>query len=288
MRLHRPEPGQKLFFGSVDDVARPADSYAPIHQESAFCAPCHFGAFNRTEVYSSYSEWLASPYSDPATGQTCQDCHMPPIADSAVFPEQKPADKAYFVFRHQGGVPRDPNTIHTHRMRGATDQDLLQNSVTMVTTAQAAGDELQVTVSITNDKTGHHAPTDVPLRHLILVVQARDGQGNLLPLRDGSTLPDWTGNYAAQPGKVFAKILEDEVTGESPAMAFWASIRVLTDTRIAALATDVTRYSFSAPENGPITVEARLIYRRAFQQLMLWKGWDDPDILMEEETIVAR
>jgi len=34
-----------------------------------------------------------------------------------------------------------------------------------------------------------------------------------------------------------------------------------------------------------VVVEARLVFRRAFQELMRQKGWDDPDILMEEETI---
>ena len=58
------------------------------------------------------------------------------------------------------------------------------------------------------------------------------------------------------------------------------------DTRIAAFATDVSQYTFAAPDDGEITVEARLLFRRAFQELMEQKGWDDPDILMEEGTVV--
>jgi len=34
-------------------------------------------------------------------------------------------------------------------------------------------------------------------------------------------------------------------------------------------------------------VEAHLIFRRAFQQLAEQKGWTDPDIVMEEETVVV-
>jgi hypothetical protein len=34
-----------------------------------------------------------------------------------------------------------------------------------------------------------------------------------------------------------------------------------------------------------VTVEVRLIFRRAYRRLMDWKGWDAPDIVMEEETI---
>jgi len=68
------------------------------------------------------------------------------------------------------------------------------------------------------------------------------------------------------------------------------------DTRLAAFETDVSQYTFAAPvelcsacdhTTHLITVEARLIFRRAFQQLMEWKGWDDPDIVMEQETVVV-
>ena len=285
MRLYRPEGDEQLFFGTLDDVSRPADSYLPLLEESAFCAPCHYGIFDGVAgdmtvadgvlIYSSYGEWLASPYSDPETGQTCQDCHMPPV------------DSEYFVFPERGGLARDSSRIHNHKMLGATDEILLQNSVTMTTTARLEEDQMLVEISITNDKTGHHVPTDSPLRHLILVVEATDAASKTLQLQAGPQLPDWAGNYSDQPGRVFAQVLEDEWTGESPTAAFWRPIRVVTDTRLAAMATDVSTYTFAAPANGPITVEARLIYRRAFQQLMEWKGWTDPDIVMEAETVVV-
>jgi hypothetical protein len=155
----------------------------------------------------------------------------------------------------------------------------------MTTTARLEGDKVLVEVSITNDKTGHNVPTDSPLRHLILVVQATDVTSNVLSLHDGPQLPDWTGNYAGQPGQSYAQILKDEWTGESPTGAFWRPIEVVSDTRLAAMTTDTSRYTFAAPTTGAINVEARLIYRRAFQQLMEWKGWTDPDIVMEAETI---
>ncbi len=281
MRLYRPDEGQQLFFGTFDDVARRV-TYLPLEEESAFCAPCHYGVFDAVDgkyggvvIYNSYGEWLESSYSDPETGQTCQDCHMPTV------------DYDYFVYPALGGLHRDPDRIHDHYMAGASDETLLQNSITMTTTARLKGQEVLVEVSINNDKTGHHVPTGVPLRHIILVVQATDADGNLLPLRDGPVLPDWTGNYAGQSGQYYAKILEDEWTGESPTGAYWRDIRLVEDTRLAAFATDVSQYAFAAPAEGSATVEARLIFRRAFQELMEQKGWDDPDIVMEEETIVV-
>jgi hypothetical protein len=275
IKLHRPEEGQQLFFGNFDDVTRRV-SYLPLEEESAFCAPCHFGVFWDVVVYDSYGEWLRSPYSDPETGQTCQDCHMPL------------AGYDYFVFPEKGGLHRDPERIFSHKMPGAMDEELLQNSVTMTVTARFEGDAVVVQVDITNDRTGHHVPTDFPGPHLILLVEATSGQGQALPLRDGSTVPEWGGEgdpeagyYAGQPGKAYAKVLEELWTEVSPSMAYWNPTRILSDNRIAAFETDTSTYTFAAPGEGEVTVEVTLLFRRAFIQVMDWKDWDAPDIVME-------
>jgi hypothetical protein len=62
MRLYRSEGDQVLFFGTFDDVTRRV-SYLPLEEESAFCAPCHFGVFWDVVVYDSYGEWLRWPTS---------------------------------------------------------------------------------------------------------------------------------------------------------------------------------------------------------------------------------
>jgi hypothetical protein len=64
-------------------------------------------------------------------------------------------------------------------------------------------------------------------------------------------------------------------------------VTIAEDTRLPALTTDSSRYVFRAPKSGSATVQVRLIYRKAFQQLMEWKGWTDPDIVMEEATLHA-
>jgi hypothetical protein len=284
MKLYRPPDGQQVFFGTLVDINRRV-TYSPLEAKSEFCAPCHYGVFGGivgtgsvsggTLIYNSYGEWLDSPYSDPKTGKTCQDCHMPVL------------DTKISVFPERGGIPRDYVPFHNHRMPGAQDENLLQNSVTMTTTAHVQGGAMQVEVSITNDKTGHDVPTDAPLRHMILVVQATGADGQPLALGGGPLLPDWTGNYAGQPGRYYAKILQDEWTGEAPTAAYWRPVHIVEDTRLAAFATDTSRYTFAVPANGPVTVEARLVFRRAFQQLAEQKGWNDPDIVMEEEKIVV-
>ncbi len=284
MRLLRPEndnESQQVFFGTLVDVNR-QDSYLPQLSSSEFCAACHVGVFggvvgmgevtNGTVIYNSYGEWLNSTYSDPNTGQTCQDCHMPQ------------SDSNWFVFPDKGGLVRDYQPLHNHTMLGAADEQFMQNAVTMDAHAERVDDQIQVEVSITNDKTGHDVPTGVPLRSMMLVVEALDADGQPLALLDGSSNPDWAGDYGGLPGKTFAKVLRDDWTGETPTGAFWRPVTLVEDNRIAPLATDSSTYTFEAPD-GAVSVNVRLIYRRAFYALMQQKGWDDPDILMEHATL---
>jgi len=185
-----------------------------------------------------------------------------------------------------GGVERDPMTIHAHTQPGAADVELLQNTVSMTLSAQQIVDRIAVTVAITNTGAGHHVPTDHPARHMLLVVTATERQGQVLPLQRGSTVPGWGGEYAGQPGEVYAKVLRDVATGKSPVVSYWKQTLIESDNRIAALAADTSTYEFAVPQAGaPITVTVTLIFRRAFKSLMEQKGWQTPDIIMEEETL---
>lgn len=282
MQLYRPPDGAQVFFGTLLDVTRRV-SYSPLEAKSEFCAPCHYGVFGGvvgdgqvtggTLIYNSYGEWLDSPYSDPETGKTCQDCHMPVLdTDISVFPER-------------GGIARDYAAFHDHTMPGASDEQFLKEAVTMRSTARHGGDQLQVEVEITNDNTGHHIPTDAPLREMILVVEALDKTGRPLTLSQGPVLPAWSGDYAGQPGKMFSKVLRDKLSGEMPTAAYWRPVEIVQDTRLAALATDTTRYTFDLPAGNAAQVRVRLVFRRANQALMRIKGWTDPDIAMQEAAI---
>jgi len=290
MDIRRPFPKDQdryqLFFGTFDDDNVPQeDTYLPVIRESRFCAPCHLGVFWDTVVYNSFGEWLASPYSDPAGGKTCQQCHTP----APTLLNGKPLTN---VAPGQGGVERDPMTIPAHTFPGAANEELLQNAVTMTATARLEGSAVVVQVTITNDRTGHHVPTDSPLRHLILVVQASDAGGSPLKQLAGPTVPEWggagdpaQGYYAGLAGKAFAQVLQELWTEVTPTGAYWNPTRVVSDNRLAALATDTSIYTFAAPEQGQAAVEVTLIFRRAFKTLMDQKGWEAPDILMEQVAV---
>ncbi|MEW5938335.1 MAG: carboxypeptidase regulatory-like domain-containing protein [Chloroflexota bacterium] len=281
--FRRPPEGHQFFAGPLDDVAPGEDTFAPIQRQSQFCAPCHFGVFWNTTVYNSFGEWLDSPYS-AADGKTCQDCHMP-------------AGKAdHFVRLDRGGVTRDPATIFSHLMPGASSPDLLRAAVTMNVSASRSVDALTVTVTIVNDQAGHHVPTDSPLRQMILLVSATDGEGQALSLREGPIIPDYggvgdpnDGYYAGLPGKIYAKILMELWTEIAPTGAYWNPTRLIGDNRLAAFESDTSVYVFQTSQTSQVSetceVSVKLIFRRAFKSLMDQKGWDVPDILMEEEKL---
>ncbi len=283
IELRRPPPGEQLFLGPYDDVAPGDDAYSALQRESAYCAPCHFGVFWDTVVYDSYGEWLESPYSDPETGRTCQDCHMPRTGATHVALPEK------------GGLARDPSTIFGHAMPGAADDALLRGALQMEVRATRGEETLAVTVAITNHATGHHVPTDSPLRHLLLLVEAADAEGHALRQQSGPELPAWagtgdraTGHYGGLPGKAFAKVLRDVWTGMAPTGAYWNPTTVVSDNRIAAFATDESRYVFAAPRTGSADVHVRLLFRRAFIELARQKGWELKDRLMAERRLEVR
>ncbi|KPL13175.1 hypothetical protein AMJ85_00105 [candidate division BRC1 bacterium SM23_51] len=280
MRVYRPQKDEELFFGPFDDATRRV-SYQPLQKESAFCAPCHFGRFWGVQVYNSYGEWLASPYSDPQNGKTCQDCHMPTTKHTT------------FALPEKGGIRRLAGCILSHRMPGAGDAELLENTAELKIDAQRVGDRIKVRVQVTNSEAGHHIPTDHPARNILLVVSATDVRGQELKYLGNQIVPDWGGrgsaadDYGGRPGKGYAKILEELWTEKSPTAAYWRQIVLREDTRISALTTDVTHYEFLAlKESEPVVVEAKLVFRRAFKELATQKKWNVKDILMEQQKIV--
>jgi len=279
--FRRPPAGHQFFAGPFDDVAPGEDTYSPIQKQSAYCAPCHSASFWGVPIYNSFGEWLASPYSDSTTGKTCQDCHMPARLTD------------HFARFDQGAHQRNPAQIFSHRMPGALDEKFLQNAVTLLATADLQEHVLKVDVEIHNDRTGHHVPTDSPLRHLILWVEASDEQGKPLSQLEGPTIPRWCGTgdpnqgyYGGLAGTAYAKILEQLWTGIRPTAAYWTMTRIASDNRIAAFGKDHTSYTFSAPIQGKTTVVVRLLFRRAFIELMGQKGWDVADIVMAQQTLI--
>ena len=259
----------------IGGVMRP--SYQPQF-DAAICAACHqdkndpdrngnFEEPNGVISEPTYLEWLASPYGDPNSAQytSCVDCHMPPTNSpyaSVMMHPQRPAGQ-----------------VRSHLVQGTTPA-YLENAVDMATTVTQVGDRLHVDVQVHNNQTGHHVPTGVTVRNVILLVEAwdvRDGTRlaqTLGPVvhRLGGVGDPRQGYYAGLPGKVFAKHNHD-ASGQGPTF-YTDATGIVWDTRIPAGATDATSYEFAVGATaGTLRVRARLVYRRAFRFLVDAKGW---------------
>jgi hypothetical protein len=175
---------------------------------------------------------------------------------------------------------RPSSTIRSHRIEGTTPA-YLENAVTLSMQVDATHpEELQVDVSVYNNAAGHHVPTGVSIRNMILLVEAWDlSSGASLEFVGDQTIHalggvgnPQQGYYAGLPGKLYGKITAGP-DGASPVF-FTEAVRVVADTRIAALATDTTHYKFRRLASGStLQVRARLIYRRAWRQMIDQKGW---------------
>ena len=200
---------------------------------------------------------------------------------------------AYFALPSVGAHERDPETIFSHLMPGAMDIEFLQDAVTLNATAETNSQEIKVIVEINNDNTGHKIPTDYPGRQLVLLIQAYDKTGLPLALHAGPILPEWVGvgeqdqgYYSGLPGTAYAMILEEVWTGKTPTIAYWNPYKILSDNRIRPNETAVCEYIFENPAAGDVKISIQLIFRRNFIEVMDWKKWDSPDIVIQELEII--
>ncbi|MCE7856571.1 MAG: hypothetical protein DYG97_08525 [Ignavibacteria bacterium CHB3] len=145
---------------------------------------------------------------------------------------------------------------------------------------QPSGNEVNVEVTITNNNTGHHVPTGVTIRNMILLVEAFTKQDSTPLIYTGTQLVHELGGigdpaqgyYAGLPGKFYSKVNHDS-SGNGPTF-FTDATGIIFDNRIAALDTDTSSYSFEIPGGGvEYVVRARLIYRRSFRFLTDAKQW---------------
>jgi hypothetical protein len=163
----------------------------------------------------------------------------------------------------------------------------MQSTISMDTMRKVEDGKLTLQVTLTNTGAGHHVPTDHPGRNMILKVTALDQNGNSIPQSDGPVIPEWAGDLGGSPGKVFAKVLANARTGEYPVVDYWNPTVIKTDTRIPANFSYITVYKFPASTEDDITLQIQVIFRRLFQPIAEVYGWDNPDLLLIDETIIV-
>jgi hypothetical protein len=261
----------------------------PVFSESRFCAACHYGKFANTQIYGSYKEWLESPYRDKyirsADGQpirenpdyrSCQDCHMlgqEQIANT--LPSERDACSAsiarFNISHNMMDYGPDPDNP-------AREIPLLvQEAAQIELEARLEEGQIKLKVNVTNTGAGHKFPTDSPLRHLILLLEARDWRENPLMQTAGPKVPVWAvPDYAGYAGEIYANVLKDKDTNLVPSFAYWNPVENAwegSDTRLVPETTVQSEYAFAAPYDRIAKLTATLIYRRAFMNVVQQKGW---------------
>jgi hypothetical protein len=239
------------------------------------CGVCHQDATDVAGNHSftgpisepTYLEWAQSPYGNTNSPlyTTCVDCHMPPSGANTAC-DYLP-------------IPRNTNSICSHTIEGTTPR-YLDNAVELAMTTQVVDTNVQVQVSVTNSLTGHHVPTGVTIRNMVLLVEAwRESDGLALQHTGAQTIHPLggvgnpaQGYYAGLPGKLYTKLIHD-VNSNAPVF-FTEATGIVFDNRIPARASDTTSYTFAAPPGGGVIhTRARLIYRRSFPGIVDAKGW---------------
>jgi hypothetical protein len=270
LRLLRPvDPQHQIFFGPLDDVDRGDDAYSPLYRDSRYCASCHEGIVFGVPVYTTFSEWQASPAA--AQGRQCQDCHM------------KPTGTMSNIAPGRGGRSRDPRTLGNHVFFAGSQEEMLRRAIRVEPTTQRTPDGLRVVVRILADDVGHRVPTGFIDRHLILVVEGVDAAGRALPPRSGPRLPAPAADLAGRPGRLYAKLLTD-FDGRAP-VPFWRPAREPADTRLTPGVPDETVLLYP-PE--VVSLRVRLLYRRFWGEVVQAKDWADVDVVVAERTVLNR
>jgi hypothetical protein len=134
-----------------------------------------------------------------------------------------------------------------------------------------------VDVAVKNTGAGHHFPTGIHIRNVILRVEALQ---NGVPLAQvaGPTIEPIAGvgdprlgNFAGLPGRVYTRVYKDQ-HGTS-GVFYTETMTVDYGTRIPAKQQDQQRFEFAAVGPGRVDVRVVLLYRRAYRHFVLAKGW---------------
>jgi hypothetical protein len=202
----------------VDDgrthLMRSATGLTPtesVHvRRSELCATCHTlfttaldaggRAVGRLPEQVPFLEWQHSAYN---TERSCQDCHMPTVADptpiASVLGEPREGlsrhtflgGNAFMLrmlnrYRDDLGVTAPPNELEGAAM--ATERQLRDETASLrIADARRTGSNATFTVIVEN-RTGHKLPTGYPSRRAWLHVTARDTTGRVL-FESGAVAP---------------------------------------------------------------------------------------------------
>ena len=259
--LQRPSQGNgQVFFGGLADAVRGDNAYAPVFHQSVFCASCHEGTIFGQKVYTTFSEWKASP--SFAKGDSCQSCHM------------KPDGKTRNIAPGKGGIERHPDSLASHDLMPGGKLSMLRKCMTLsVSVAEVANHQKEIRIHLLARDVGHKVPTGHVDHHLLILLEtsSRESrstliQGPLLPLWMDENLRGRTGVCLGRPN------LNEEGNQLVP---FWRAMQEPVDNRLEP--EKPREYRWVVPnDTGEISV--KLYYRAGWHQ-------QSEKILVHERTI---
>lgn len=191
---------------------------SPLHAESAICAGCHLyyrplPGGGELPVFTEYEEWNEGPYQ----ARECQSCHMPGVRAEVA----------------DGHGVRD--SVGHHGWLGAK-HDLRARALAASATVTAVGSKLRVDARVQNVGAGHHVPTGLPERRIVVRATALAAGG---------------AKHAAAE-RAFGRILVDAAGKPAP---FYVAVREAADDRIPPKQDRKLRLELEAPEAGELRIE---------------------------------
>lgn len=251
-RVNPDWPGNASFHVSPGRVKRGPykDSVAPkhktayskLHTEAEFCGMCHNLSHPTSGIplENTYTEWKNSSYAKK--GVVCQDCHMPPKPGRAAT--RGPKRDKVFAHTFVGANYR----FAEKNLAVANLQKSAKLALSMSGTQITPGNQLSVSVKVTNVGAGHYLPTGLTeLREMWLEVRAHDSEGNKL--------------FAERHD--FGTVLENAQGVHDRTVPIWAGVKIYSDRRVPPNGSLTEDFAFPAKTSatGFITVDATLWYR---------------------------
>lgn len=207
--------------------------YREFFKSSVFCKGCHeYRNSHGVYVLDTYREWENSVYA--GKGIHCQNCHM------AEEPEYRVVDPAIYP---------SERIVTAHRFLGGHSQINIKNAAKLTLVPGVSKGGVVATVYVENAESGHHLPTGIPIRKVILNVYLMNKRGEIL----------------GSKRKVYSRVLVDKQYKriEEVSALFENAYKVQHDYRIPPKELKREVFSFPISESykkESLLMEARLTY----------------------------
>lgn len=207
-----------ITFGPYPDVVVGImkGSYAPDMRSADWCSSCHEyarGALSADmpvdsarwpeglPLHETWSELNASPYGD--LGLACHSCHMPVLDEESSTYDL--SSRGVNPSVDQGWL-RERGEVRHHHFPASGELEPPDLSLDVDWDATGA----TVQVEVFNGNAAHAVPSGEPMRQLVVLVEAVDGDGQAVTAIDGPTVPD-VGGFIAM-GTVGVDLVVDGTT----------------------------------------------------------------------------